>query len=129
MTIRFSAAKGGRRSLDRFFGTQISSFAANDGAATAESDALLRAALKHFARHGLGAADAAREKAEDAFFRGDRETYDHWLGICRLLDARMAGAVAAREDRDAVPDALLELVPDAEAGIDRVPMPTLAETL
>jgi len=98
LTIRFSAAKGGRRSLDRFFGTQISSFAANDGAATAESDALLRAALKHFARHGLGAADAAREKAEDAFFRGDRETYDHWLGICRLLDARMAGAVAARED-------------------------------
>lgn len=98
MTIRFSAAKGGRRSLDRFFGTQISSFAANDGAATAESDALLRAALKHFARHGLSAADAAREEAENAFFCGDREAYDHWLGICRLLDARMAGAVAARED-------------------------------
>lgn len=98
LTIRFSAAKKSPRSLDRFFGTEIVSAAANDGATTPESDTLLRAALKHFAKSGLGAADAARAKAEDAFFRGDREGYDHWLGICRLLDARMAGAVAARQD-------------------------------
>lgn len=97
MTIRFSAAKGSPRSLDRFFGTDIPSFAANDGASTRESDALLRAALLHFARTGLGAADAASDKAQAAFFAGDREGYDHWLGVCRLLDARMAGAVAARE--------------------------------
>lgn len=103
MTIRFSAAKGSPRSLDRFFGTEIPGTAANDGASTAQSDALLHAALRHFAKTGLGAADAASENARAAFFAGDRDGYDHWLGICRLLDARMAGAVAARE-----PDALRE---------------------
>ncbi|MXP09845.1 hypothetical protein GRI68_06600 [Altererythrobacter halimionae] len=71
---------------------------ANDGPPTRESEILLREALLHFAKSGLGAADAAREQAEAAFFAGDRERYDHWLGICRLLDARMARAVEARED-------------------------------
>lgn len=97
MTIRFAAARGSRNALDRYFGTDIRPAPANDGASTRESDALLRAALMHFARTGLGAADAARDKADDAFFAGDRAQYDHWLGICRLLDARMADAVAARE--------------------------------
>lgn len=97
MTIRFSAAKGSPRSLHRFFGTEIPGRAANDGIPAVESDTLLRAALLHFARTGLGAADVASDKAQEAFFVGDREGYDHWLGVCRLLDARMAGAVAARE--------------------------------
>lgn len=98
MTIRFAAAQGSPTSLDRYFGTDIRSAPANDGASTQQSDALLREALLHFARTGLGAADAAREQAEAAFFAGDRERYDHWLGICRLLDARMARAVEAHED-------------------------------
>lgn len=97
MTIRFAAARGSRTALDRFFGTEIRHAPANDHAATRESDALLRAALMHFARTGLGAADAARDKAAEAFFNDDRGQYDHWLGICRLLDARMADAVAARK--------------------------------
>lgn len=97
VTIRFSAARGSPRSLDRFFGTEIPGCAANDGASTARNDILLRAALRHFAETGLGAADAASEKAREAFFAGDRAGYDHWLGICRLLDARMAGAVEARK--------------------------------
>lgn len=50
----------------------------------------LRAALHHFARFGLRAADVARENAEQAFFRGDRDRYRHWLRICRALDRRMA---------------------------------------
>jgi len=61
-------------------------------------DPLLRDALKHFAAHGLGAADSARAAAERAFFAGDRQAYRHWLAICRMLDRRMAGAVAARFD-------------------------------
>ncbi|MEE4155425.1 MAG: hypothetical protein V2I27_14805 [Erythrobacter sp.] len=51
---------------------------------------LLRAALRHFAEHGLGAARAARAQAEAAFFAGDRQGYDWWLGITRTLDRRLA---------------------------------------
>ena len=53
-------------------------------------DAVLRAALRHFAEHGLGAAKAARAHAESAFFAGDRPAYDWWLGITRTLDRRLA---------------------------------------
>ena len=98
MTIRFAAADKNRLSVSRYFGSEIPSLAANDGAPTHQSEILLREALLHFARSGLGAADGAREQAEAAFFAGDRERYDHWLGICRLLDARMARAIEARED-------------------------------
>lgn len=51
---------------------------------------MLHAALRHFAQHGLGAAREARRQAECAFFAGDRESYDWWLGVCRALDARIA---------------------------------------
>ncbi|WP_234033057.1 hypothetical protein [Erythrobacter rubeus] len=64
--------------------------AANDNGDTGPADDLMRAALRHFAKHGLGAARAAREQAEDAFFRGDRQAYDWWLGITRTLDKRLA---------------------------------------
>lgn len=64
---------------------------ANDnGAISLGNDMLLRAALRHFAEHGLGAARAARVQAESAFFAGDRQSYDWWLGVCRTLDRRMA---------------------------------------
>ncbi|WP_298467300.1 hypothetical protein [uncultured Erythrobacter sp.] len=53
-------------------------------------DQMLRAALRHFAEHGLGAARAARGRAEAAFFAGDRQTYEWWLGITRTLDRRLA---------------------------------------
>lgn len=66
--------------------------AANDNGAPGHS-AELRAALKHFAQHGLGAARVARENAEAAFFSGDRGEYLHWLTICRTLDRRMASAL------------------------------------
>ena len=70
--------------------------AANDNDDEQVSPALLEAALRHFARHGLGAARAARNEAEAAFFAGDRAAYRWWLGICRLLDRRMA-QIAGRE--------------------------------
>lgn len=68
--------------------------AANDNGNFGHS-AELRAALKHFAEHGLGAATVARQNAEQAFFRGDRQGYRHWLGICRTLDRRMATVLSA----------------------------------
>jgi hypothetical protein len=58
-------------------------------------DGLLRAALRHFAEHGLGAARAAHVEAERAFFAGDRSTYDWWVGITRALDRRMAEELVA----------------------------------
>jgi hypothetical protein len=72
--------------------------AANDNVRSRGDDRMLRAALRHFAAHGLGAAEAARSNAETAFFAGDRNEYRWWLGICRMLDRRMAEAVAARRD-------------------------------
>lgn len=73
--------------------------AANDNHHGFTNDVLLRAALRHFAEHGLGAAEQARQSAERAFFAGDRADYDWWLAICRTLDRRMAAAVAARRAR------------------------------
>ncbi len=56
-----------------------------------ETDAqILRAALRHFAQDGLGAARSARARAESAFFAGDRTAYDWWLAITRTLDRRLA---------------------------------------
>ena len=37
----------------------------------------------------------ASRNAEQAFFAGDREGYARWLEICRLLDRRVAGSLAA----------------------------------
>lgn len=61
-----------------------------DAAAIQESDQVLRAALRHFAQHGLGAAREARAQAENAFFSGDRQAYRWWLDITRTLDRRLA---------------------------------------
>lgn len=81
--------------LARALTMRVPPLAANDNAESGASDAMLEAALRHFAAHGLGAAHAARAEAEAAFLAGDRVTSDRWLGICRLLDRRMA-LVAAR---------------------------------
>ena len=63
-------------------------------AAPAANDQMLRAALRHFAQHGLGAAREARAQAEKAFFEGDRQAYNWWLGITRALDRRLAAEAA-----------------------------------
>jgi hypothetical protein len=98
MTIRFAAARpDGARPLGVSDGTAPVG-SANDNVQGFSDDRMLRAALRHFATHGLGAADAARANAEQAFFAGDRDEYAWWLGICRMLDRRMADAVAARQE-------------------------------
>jgi len=66
----------------------------NGATGFAASDKMLRAALRHFAEHGLGAAREARARAEQAFFDGDRPAYDWWLGITRTLDRRLANETA-----------------------------------
>ena len=50
----------------------------------------MHAALRHFAKHGLAAAQHAREQAVAAARSGDRRTFEWWLEICRALDRPMA---------------------------------------
>ena len=98
MSIRLAAVRHGDSSVRRVLCGTAPLEAANDNGAGFGDDQMLRAALHHFAKHGLGAAEAARAQAETAFFAGDRTEYRWWLDICRMLDRRMADAVAARRD-------------------------------
>jgi len=91
MTIRFAAppeALTPRMSPRKI--RESRAFPANDNGGDQTSDAMLHAALRHFAEHGLAAAQRARKQAEAAFFAGDRQGYQWWLEICRALDRRMA---------------------------------------
>jgi hypothetical protein len=92
MTIHDAAARGERPVLSREF---LRRGAANDNGLDLTRNGMLRAALKHFAEHGLGAAEVAQRNAEAAFFAGNRKEYRHWLDICRALDRRMADAITA----------------------------------
>lgn len=96
MSIRFAAAHRAENLVARRLRARTGLRAANDNASGIAGDRLLRASLQHFARHGLCAAERARAQAEAAFFAGDREEYQWWLAICRVLDRRMAEAFAAR---------------------------------
>lgn len=93
MTLRFAAARSPALSpVARALARRDRGRAANDnGGAGRADDLMLHDALRHFAAHGLGAAREARRQAEQAFFAGDRTSYDWWLGICRTLDRRLAG--------------------------------------
>lgn len=96
MTIHFAASRSpASSSLLRAAIRGVPMRAANDNAQDRSNDILLRAALRHFAEHGLGAAEQARINAEQAFFAGNRDEYRRWMEICRTLDRRMAAAAAA----------------------------------
>jgi hypothetical protein len=99
MTIRFAAAYSGESTVVARALTAKVCPAANDNVAGFPRDVLLRAALKHFAQYGLGAAEQAHRNAETAFFAGNRDEYRHWLEICRALDRRMADAVVAHRGK------------------------------
>ncbi|WP_340589236.1 hypothetical protein [Erythrobacter alti] len=90
MSIRFAAAAkptSVRMSPDRV--RAIHTDAANDDGDLV-SQVFINAALRHFATHGLGAAQHARDQALAASEAGDRQTFEWWLEICRALDRRMA---------------------------------------
>ena len=96
MTIRFAAPPHAiaPRLSPREIG-KACGLPANDNGGARASDAMLHAALRHFAEHGLAAAHRARKQAEAAFFAGDRQGYQWWLEICRALDRRMANELGA----------------------------------
>jgi hypothetical protein len=94
MTIHFAAAVDCRRAaLGLAQARVVLGHPANDNPVDATKKAVLHAALRHFAKHGLGAAAHARDAAEQAFFAGDRENYRRWLAVCRALDSRMAAGL------------------------------------
>lgn len=97
MTLRFAAARPAALTspLARTQVVRITALAANDNGDGGQRDAVLRAALKHFATLGLSAAADARDKARTAHYTGNREAYRHWLSICRTLDRRMAVALSS----------------------------------
>jgi hypothetical protein len=96
MTITFAASRSPASSpLLRAAISGVPMRAANDNMQQRSDDALLKSALRHFAEHGLGAAEQARINAEQAFFAGDRDAYRRWIDICRTLDRRMAATIAA----------------------------------
>lgn len=96
MSIRFAAAQRAISVLTGPAGqARLAGRAANDNAPGGR-DVLLRDALKHFARHGLRAAQVARDNALEAHRLDDPAASTHWLEICRALDRRMATATAAR---------------------------------
>ncbi|MEL7217330.1 MAG: hypothetical protein AAGK01_02755 [Pseudomonadota bacterium] len=95
MTIHFASVQSTMSSpVARALNSITIASAANDNGSALDagipSEKMLRAALRHFAEHGLGAAREARSKAEQAFFAGDRNAYEWWLGITRTLDRRLA---------------------------------------
>ncbi|MCW1381568.1 hypothetical protein OLX02_01905 [Novosphingobium sp. KCTC 2891] len=59
-------------------------------------DALLGAALRLFAAHGLSAAARACEEAADAERRGDSTLAAWWIEVCRTLDRGMAREFSRR---------------------------------
>lgn len=66
---------------------------ADDRLATAvpnDSDAVLTAALRLFATHGLSAASHACYAAAEAEAKGDTDGIQWWLSVCRTLDRRKA---------------------------------------
>ena len=54
-----------------------------------------KAALRHFAEHGLKAVPVALNNATLAATAAHDEDYRHWLGICRELDAGAAARFEA----------------------------------
>jgi len=68
---------------------------ANDDIGAGE-DALLEAALRMFAAHGLSAALRAGEAAEIAAAAGDNPGADWWLAVCATLDGALSRTFAAR---------------------------------
>ena len=68
---------------------------ANDEIETHEQ-ALLEAALRMFAAHGLSAALRSGEAAEIAAAGGDHDGAAWWLEVCAALDGPLSRAIAAR---------------------------------
>lgn len=97
MSLRFAPARQiGRSPVARALAPGRAAPAANDDRPIIAGDPILRAAIEHFAAHGLGAAREAHRRAEQARSAGDDAQADRWRAICRMLDRRLAASLARR---------------------------------
>lgn len=83
MPVHFAAARSTAHSpIARALARKALARAVNDNgdaamleAASTSFDSVMRAALMHFAEHGMGAAEAAAHQAEEAFRDGDATAF------------------------------------------------------
>ena len=97
MSVHFAPARGQASTpLARVLGQGRTYPAANDEpqATASQINATTQAALRLFAKHGLGAAAEARKTAELALQSGDEAEYSNWMQICRVLDMQEANRAA-----------------------------------
>ena len=98
MSIRLAVAKPFRQLRRDHARLQRMRLAcANDNAVSAAKQSIdrakgniLHAALRHFAAHGLAAAQNAANEANAARTRGDAAEYAWWHDICHTLDRGVA---------------------------------------
>jgi len=100
MSAKFAAIRAtGPNPVARIVVRRAAVPAANDDACGNPDDERLRAALLHFAAHGLAAAQNAFDRAEHAIAVGDPHAAAKWTDICRVLDKRLAAGLASRAIR------------------------------
>lgn len=101
MSIRYAAARPIAQPglLTRAARGRLLARAANDNGDAARHELVLRNALKHFAAHGLRAAEDAALRAATAHRAGNRDDLLHWLEICRTLDPSRASRLHRRLGR------------------------------
>ncbi|MEM7690246.1 MAG: hypothetical protein AAF291_14600 [Pseudomonadota bacterium] len=108
MTIRFAAETTSELAAHRLpactpiaraLVTRAMERVSNDNAPAASaysqslSEDVLRAALRHFAQHGMAAARIAHARAQAACSAKDRPSFDWWLAITHALDRRLAAEI------------------------------------
>lgn len=99
MSIRFAASKPSVRARTRPSSTSLSfPRAANDNGDNGLGDTKLTEALRHFAQHGLSAAQEAYDEARAAFAAGDEQEFERSRDICRALDRRLAQRLPLRQE-------------------------------
>ncbi|MEW9855871.1 hypothetical protein [Novosphingobium sp. M1R2S20] len=97
MTIRFAAANTASNIVVRACRCRsVELRPVNDNDRHRLDQSLLAAALRHFARHGMAAAENAANRALWARRDGDDQACLHWLALCRQLDRRMADSLTAQ---------------------------------
>ena len=95
MPIHFAAARSASRSpVARALAKRAIRRAANDnpgGAGECGIEArVMGAALRHFAEHGLRAAEEAATLAEQAWRAGEQDSCAWWTQVCHKLDRKLA---------------------------------------
>lgn len=110
MTVHFAAARSAAvcAPVARVLSRRAPARHANDDGPASDrarlaDDLLLQQALRHFALHGMNAADDAMRKAADALQAGDVASFRRWTDICSKFDRRAAARLEVWADQQGQP--------------------------